>query len=626
MSNISLLASAAIFRSLYDNKKDLYDVIADFIRAYILLNAKWAFNSTECTKGVNDTFGFNIPEAIIRSCLRNRLKSNDELELKDGIFIVTNHFDKSNDIQSKFRDSNHEFEEIKKKLIAHTLEHAVVEIDNEKLISSLQNYLLNKSIPEEYAGYIAHFILKNEDNSDFKEKLNRIEEGLILYAGIQYSPNLNELGHWKGDLTVFLDTEHLFSATGLNGVLYKQVFDDLNTLVHDVNYAKRKRGKISFRYFPDTKKEVDSFFYAAEKILENNSSIDPSKTAMLNIVNGCSSKSDVLEKKSKFESDLARLKILPEEFQDYYEDPDFNVESANGIDGLHAKYNGEFDAHVFSDILKTFTKINYFRKGISKAPIDNVSAIFLTEKWLIRSIAFSEEVHEGKGFVPYATNIEFLTERLWFKLNKGFGKNTTPLSFDVITKAKVVISSQFNNRISDEYTKLNNKYKNGEIDEESTALLIAELRQKSFNPDAIDYGRLDEAINPVSDALVEDALREKASLQLQAKEGMDAKHELRQLKISNKKKSAESIKNTVLLYSRVTKFFIYAIVPATIFYLLIILYDPNDTVLSLVFGTTGLVGFILAFVKRRTINGVIRRYARNSFRQRLNKKFQRVNR
>lgn len=623
MSNISLLASAAMFRSLYDNNKDIYDVIAEFIRAYIILNARWAFNSTECARGVNDTFGFNIPEAIIRTCLRGRLKKNNELDLNDGIFTVTDFFDKSNSIQSELTASNEEYEEIKNKLISHAQNYALVEVNSDKLLSCFRNYLLNKSVPEEYAGYIAYFILKHESESGFKEKLNKIEEGLILYAGIQYAPDLSELGHWRNNLIIFLDTEHLFSAVGLNGVLYKQIFDDLNTLVRDVNLAKGKSGKISFRYFPDTKNEVDAFFYAAEKILENNSSIDPSKTAMINIVNGCASKSDVLEKKAKFEADLVRLKILIEEFDDYYEDPKFNVESAIGLDELHGKYNGEYSVHTFSEILKKFTRINYFRNNISKVAIDNVAAIFLTEKWLIRSVAFSEEVYEGKGFVPYATNIEFLTERLWFKLNKGFGENPTPHSFDVITKAKIVISSQLNSKISNEYNKLTEKYKNGEIDQESTAMLIADLRQKSLNPDAMDYDQLDEAIISVSDALVENALREKASLQLQAKEGMDAKEELRQLKISNKKKQVIPIKDKVILFSKLMKCFVYVVIPAVIVYLLMILYSPDDTKLSLVFGSVTLLSFIWVTVKRKAINGVIRRYARNNFRKSLNKEFQR---
>lgn len=626
MSNISLLASAAIFRSLYDNNKDIYDVISDFIRAYIILNAKWAFNSTECTSGVNETFGFNIPEAIIRSCLRNRLKKNGELELSDGLFTITHRFDKSNDLQAKFSAASDEFEEIKKRLIEHVRKHAVVAIDNDKLLSCFKNYLVNKSVPEEYAGYIAHFILKHENESDFKEKLNRIEEGLILRAGIQYSPDLNELGYWRSDLTIFLDTEHLFSATGLNGILYKQIFDDLNTLVHDVNYAKHKRGKISFRYFPETKNEVDLFFSAAEKILETNSTIDPSKTAMINIVNGCISKSDIMEKKSKFESDLTRVKILVEDFDGYYEDPRFNVESAIGVVDLKEKYKRKFDETVFSDILKTFTKINYFRKGISKATVDSMSAIFLTEKWLIRSVAFSEEVYEGKGFVPYATNIEFLTEQLWFKLNKGFGESKTPHSFDVITKAKIVISSQFNSKISDEYSKLNRKYKSGEIDEESTAILIGELRRKSLNPDAIDYGRLDEAINPVSNVLVENALREKASLQLQAKEGSDAKQELRQLKISNKKEKAIPIRNRVRLCSLIVKILFYVVIPVFVVYIIVILYSPNDTKLSLLFGAISLVPLIAAAVSHKAINCAIRRYSRKYFRFSLNKEFQRISR
>lgn len=244
---------------------------------------------------------------------------------------------------------------------------------------------------------------------------------------------MNELGHWRNDLIIFLDTEHLFSAVGFNGLLYKQIFDDLLTLVRDVNHSKGKNGKITFRYFPETSAEVDTFFHAAEKILENSSSIDPSKTAMINIVNGCNSKSDILEKKVKFENDLARIRILIENFDDYYDNPKFNVESTIGLEGLKEKYGNDCSTHALSEILKKFTKINYFRKGISKVPIDSVAAIFLTEKWLTRSVAFSEEVYEGKAVVPFATNIDFLTERLWFKLKKGFGQHSTPHSFDVVS-------------------------------------------------------------------------------------------------------------------------------------------------------------------------------------------------
>jgi hypothetical protein len=43
--------------------------------------------------------------------------------------------------------------------------------------------------------------------------------------------------------------------------------------------------------------------------------------------------------------------------------------------------------------------------------------------------------------------------------------------------------------------------------------------------------------------------------------------------------------------------------------------------LSVLFGGITLVGFILATVKRKAINGIIRRYASDYFKKSLNKEF-----
>lgn len=627
MTNPSLLASAALFRSLYDNKKDIYDVISEFIRAYIILNSKWAFNATDCTNGVNETFGFDIPEAVIKTCLRNRLKKSGELSLKDGVFSVTSDFDKNNNIQSELNSSQGEYEEVTQKLIEHAQRYTVDNIDTEKLLNCLSSYLLNKNIPEDYLGYIAHFILKNENNPLFKEKLNRIEEGIILYTGIQYSPDLSYLGNWRGDLSIYLDTEHLFSATGLNGILYKQVFDDFYELIQEINFKKRKGGKISLRYFQETKNEVDSFFYAAEKIFETGSSIDPSKTAMINIINGCVSSSDILEKKTKFESGLLRLKIQIEEFDNYYEYPEYNVEGSNIIENLKDRYNNVYDENVFSNILKIFTKINNLRKGVNKVAIDRISAIFLTENGLTKSVAFAEEVFDGKGCIPYATNIEFLTERMWFKLNKGFGKGKSiPRSFDVITKAKLVLSSQVNNAVSEEYRKLNKKYKNGEIDDKSTALLISELRLKQLDPEVMQFDKLDESLEFMSNKFIENSLREKSALEKRAKEGDSAKAELKELKLERKKENVRPFKCAARRRYRLLQIVIFGVVPIFVLYILYGLYSDNDTKLSIFFGIVTLTGFVVSTIKAKSINKYLWRLSRKFYKKSLNVAFQRTSR
>jgi len=57
-----LLASVVLFRELYDEGKDIYDVIGALFKAAITFEKKWAFNTTEATELLETTFGFNIPE------------------------------------------------------------------------------------------------------------------------------------------------------------------------------------------------------------------------------------------------------------------------------------------------------------------------------------------------------------------------------------------------------------------------------------------------------------------------------------------------------------------------------------------------------------------------------------
>jgi hypothetical protein len=360
MKDSRLLASAALFRELYDNDKDIYDVISEFIRASILLDSKWTFNATECNQSLIRTFGFKIPEAVIKTCLKNRLKRAGEVTFEQGVYSVTKKFDRTKSIQADFDATKNEYNDISNQLVNHIKNRSLTDINEGTIKSCFNDYMLDEHHRSEFSKDISHFLLINEDNIDFKNKLNRIEEGLVLYAGIKYSAELSNLGNWEGDLIIFMDTEHLFSATGLNGILFKQVFDDFYALVQDVNSKKRKAGSITLRFFQETSDEIDNFFYAAEKIVEKHTQIDPSKTAMSHIANGCSSKSEIVVKKADFLDQLRRLKIEIEieNSKNYYENPEYNVESSSIVNKLVEKFNHITEPSRYHNILKQFTKIN----------------------------------------------------------------------------------------------------------------------------------------------------------------------------------------------------------------------------------------------------------------------------
>jgi hypothetical protein len=606
MKDKNLLASAALFRELYDNNKDIYDVISEFIRASILLNSNWAFNVTECTHDLETTFGFQIPDAVINTCLKKRLKKNNELVLERGIYSVTDKFDKGKSIQKEYDSTKEEYDAITNILVEHVKKRSKIEIDSEeekKIISNFNDYLLDENISSKYAKDISHYLLSHQAEEGFKEKLNQIEEGLVLYAGIKYSTDLSTLGAWNSNLVVFLDTEHLFSATGLNGVLYQKIFDDFNSLVKEVNANKRKGVTISLRYFDETNKEVESFFYAAEKIIENHKMVDPSKTAMITIINGCKNKSDVVTKKAGFLDNLRKLRIEKEELKNYYDKAEYNIESSDTIAKLQEKFNHDIEIDRYSCILKIFTKINNLRNGKNDIGMENIAAIFMTENHLTQKVAFSDEVYLGKHNVPFSTNIEFLTERLWFKLNKGFGKEqNTPSSFDVITKAKLVLSSQVSNAVSEIYKKLNVQYDKGETDEEQTALLINELRKKIAKAEEYTIDNIDDSIDFLSNDFIENVLREKSILEKSSKDGVFAIEKLQKIERKQHRDTVEAYKKIAVRQYRLLWLTIYIIMPILFSFLLGYYYTESDTKLSLFFGILSVVGFLISIFRIKSVN------------------------
>lgn len=233
-----LLASLVVFRELYDKQKDIYGVIAEFLKEIIGSNGKHRFNATEITNLLNNTFDFSLPEAVVNTALR-RLG----FPKKDGFFIVQNLPMSDNKevirLQEQNLDSNEE-------LIANLFsfiekEKAAVLSDDNKtsIVRSFCSFLLDDSNLLAYSEYISGFVIKNKNDVGFKKSLNKIREGVILYSGIKYS-NLSEIGSWRTNLTIYLDTEILFHFAGYNGELFKSLFEDFFKYVKEINNKAKK--------------------------------------------------------------------------------------------------------------------------------------------------------------------------------------------------------------------------------------------------------------------------------------------------------------------------------------------------------------------------------------------------
>lgn len=618
MKDPKVLTSAALFRTLYDNNKDIYDVISEFIRSTVLLNSTWSFNTTECTTNLHKDFGFQLPDAIVNTCLRNRLVKSGELTVVSGVYSVTDIFERSKSILSEYESTKGEYDEILQNLVRHVKERSALSVDEDKLRSAFNDFLLYENFTKEYAEYISHFLITNESNGNFKEKLNRIEEGLVLYTGIRYSPDLSTLGSWKDNLTIFLDTEHMFSAVGLNGILHKRVFDDFFELIKEVN-QKKKGGRIYLRYLSETESDVINFFYAAEKIIEDKKQVDPSKTAMISIINGASSKSEIVYRKTIFFDGLKKRNILLEDNSDYYKDVEYNVESQAVIDTLKHKFNHYSETNKYADILKKFTKVNFLRKGVSNVGIDSIAAIFMTENGLTQAVSFSESVRPSGG-IPFATNIEFMTERLWFKLNKGFSDGVgLPVSFDIVTKAKIVFSSQLNNTVSDNFRRLKIEHEAGRLTDEQAVLLIADLRGRPSKPDDFTANDYDDSIGFISSKFIEKTLREKSVLEESSRKGEAAIEKLREYERDRKIDKNKPFKAVARRQFRLAQFLLYIIIPVFLIFKLIGSYTENDTTLSIVFGLCSLAGFFITIIKVKWINKRLWRLSTSAYKNHLKK-------
>lgn len=629
-TNERLIASIALFGELYDSKKDLQFVIAELLRTSIIHKAKWSFNLTEAGQIFGEVFGFSIPDAVVRSVLKNRLiKDGTLVPGNDGTFLYRG--DKSNAanaVNKEFAELIERHERIFQELREYVEKKLSKLLSAEECLDlrdSFNQYLLNSSSTVEYAEFISSFIIVHESNDSFIESLNSVREGTILYEGICYSSDINSLGTWKTPLTVFLETEILFHALGCNGILFEQMFADFHDLVKEINSKSSKTGgRIDLRYFLETRHEIDGFFFIAERIIEGKAELIPSKTAMTWIVNGCSKPSDVLAKKASFYENLSIMGIHEEAQIDYYKNPGLNIEDAGVIDSLsHAavERGEDFDEAECSRTLKLFTKINVLRKGISNMGFERAGYILISGKRSTLNLAHSNFVKVDEGDVPFASDAYYITARLWFKMNKGLAARTKlPKTFDIVARAQVVISSLLNSAVSNSYNELTKKFKAGKLSAAAAEYRLGDLRSHASKPEDIRADEVDAALAFLNDSSLESHLREKAMLIQQAEEGKVAREELQRVTaglLRGKKKPLK--RSTKLIYTLGVGLFwlIVLAIPVSVWCFINTLRAKEDTNLAVVgtfatiiLGVLALIGFRkrVASLKMRFRKQLQRRY------------------
>lgn len=491
ISDSNLLASLAVFRQLQESGKSINDILNEFIVDIIKTNGLYSFSSKEVNSLLNETYDFQIPDAVVALSL----KKIDALTHKNGLFTINDSSKLDSFNIEKQKNLNSE-----KHILLISQLHEYIELKNNKKLSdkdkndiehALSNFILDNRVDNGYSDFISAFIIENKNNVEFINTWDTIREGVVLYTGLKYNPNL-QTKIWNTNLTIYVNMEIIFHFAGYNGTLYKTLIDDLYLLIKEIN-AKQKY--IHLKYLAETKEEIESFFYSAENIIQKGSSVNINASAMRNIINGCTSSTDILIKKEKLFSLLSNSGIFEENMEDIYktENHKFNITTSE----LYDKYQEVDD---IEDITKKLNYISIKRGEREQNNFENIGYILLTESRHINLVAWDETIKE-QGQVPLATNMQFLTNKFWFKLNKGFGKKDCPISFKITTKAQILLSSHLTEKIRNSYLELQQQINNGSITEDIALKVLCELKTRSKLPEELQDENMNDILSSLDSTL-----------------------------------------------------------------------------------------------------------------------------
>lgn len=489
------MVSLAVFRDLYNQKRDVYCVIAEFVKLAIVEKALSCFDLQQMVNVINQEYGFDLPVAVVKRALRKLSFLKEEKTLytikKDAVFNadeIRKNTQNENDENQKVIDSLCEYVEGKTEKKLSMQEKA-------ELCNDFCSFIIEDTNPSKYGEYISTFILERKDDNIFVEQLNQIKQGIVIFVGLNYNVDFNAVDNLDTKLYIYLDTEIIFHMFGLNGELYKELFDEFFELVNEIN-KKTKTPIIKLRYFTENKEEIESYFRTAECIVRREAQLDPSKQAMCNIVNGCVEASQVVEKKTELFSMLNKKNIKLDS-QEHYYDKETNWKFL--IESEHF-YNCEDIDIPEKDIDRKVKLLNYIsiKRGYKSQTIfRNVGHILLSANKVTFTIAFDKNVRND-NCVPLATSLSFLTNRFWMVLNKGLSNMSTLRSINVITKAQIALSSRINDNVGRLFSQFVELDKQGKFNTNERKATLAELHKSAVSPDDLNADNTDAYVDVLS--------------------------------------------------------------------------------------------------------------------------------
>ena len=536
-----LLASYSVTRILYDSEKGVYDILQKYIIYVILENNKYCFSLTWITDELNNLGSFDLKEAVVKTCLKqlNIHHNGTSYTCNPGQLKFESNW--KNILENAEKDNDY----LTNSLISYLVNEKGIDesrYKKEQCTRALCDYLLDGCVykNDSLTKYISEYVIDNKDER-VNEIISRLKEGTIIHEGIRYSDNVTELySSWKGNLTLYLDTEILFGICGYNSGMLQNYCSDFIDYVQEINRNAKKGNQILLRYFEDTYKEISSFFETAVRIVKKLDIQDPTKEAMQQITDGCESTSDVEKKRTLFFDKLSKLKIEKDE-RDYYDFKNdnnliYNIEQ----DEIEEKYSEEWSIEK-DDIhrsLVLINNINKIRQDNNCVTFEKCKAIFVTATNRTKRLAYIPEIYVEKS-IPFVTYLDFIINRFWLRLHKGFGEGKKLRTLDMVVRARTLLSGIISDKVFCEYQKLRDLYDNGEMTKEQFIFANNDLKDKLKKPEEISTSDYDENIELIEKWDLQEVQEkyeyEKTKLKSAEKELSDLQLKVEEIKINSVK-------------------------------------------------------------------------------------------
>lgn len=478
----SILASYAVYKNLYDNHeyRSSYQIIAQFIKYIIHERNLREISIADINNSLKEEFGFILPDAVIRTSMKNIdqvERINHRYRLKESI-----NYDES--FERKLVNARGFDDDVLIHLIGDVERYTDQELSEDKkreLADDFKRFLLDGKVNnQENKKLISRFVIAT--SQDIKQKLDIIREGSILYSGLNYEAEIDK--PFTGKLVLYFATEILFSLVGYNGAVFQELANDLIGLIKEFNVHEKR---IEVRIFAETINEIDSFFASAEQLVNCPNTFDV--IAMENILRGCHLPSDVVGKKADFFHVLQyEYGIMKESERDYYskELHEYNLEDVKLASGDNRDKDLIYISHI-----------NKLRRGVSYDEYIKCKYLFISNSSNISTIQREIDVSsdQERKKIPYAVNMNFFTNYLWYYLNKGFGAKNFPKHISTLVKARIILSDIVSDNIIHIYQDSLRQYKQGEISKEQITARFIALKEKHRTPEGISSESMDDDLD-----------------------------------------------------------------------------------------------------------------------------------